>query len=288
MKLSLPAKFAAAIRYLQRKGLLPTTLKTAQLATLDAEIRRTATFSAQVTDASFLSRISEVINQIVDPPLEPGGYMSAPKARDILRAALREIGYAAEAGKEGSLEDLASERRLNVIIKTNTEMAQGYGQHVEANDPLVLDAFPCQELYRAQTVEEPRQTNGGDQFSPREGYGGLFWPRKWQEHGGKFYGGGRMIARKDDPVWTGISRFGNPYPPFDFNSGMWVMPVSRAEAVKLGVLAKTDRVQRSETAFATPRQAGIAALTPSVIAALQRAVPGAAVVDGVLTAPTQE
>jgi hypothetical protein len=29
----------------------------------------------------------------------------------------------------------------------------------------------------------------------------------------------RMIARKDSPIWEALSRFGTPYPPFDFNSG---------------------------------------------------------------------
>ena len=38
------------------------------------------------------------------------------------------------------------------------------------------------------------------------------------------------------PIWSAISRFGNPYPPFDYNSGMGVDDVSYDEALKLGVL----------------------------------------------------
>ena len=49
-----------------------------------------------------------------------------------------------------------------------------------------------------------------------------------------------MIALKDDPVWTGISAFGNPFPPFDFGSGMGVRNISRKEALELGVLTEND------------------------------------------------
>ena len=46
----------------------------------------------------------------------------------------------------------------------------------------------------------------------------------------------RMVALKSDPVWTKISRFGHPYPPFDWGSGMGVEDVSREDAIALGVI----------------------------------------------------
>ena len=49
-----------------------------------------------------------------------------------------------------------------------------------------------------------------------------------------------MIALKTDPIWTKISRFGHPWPPFDFNSGMGVRDVSRADAIRLGVIQAAD------------------------------------------------
>jgi hypothetical protein len=50
--------------------------------------------------------------------------------------------------------------------------------------------------------------------------------------GGQIFGG-RMIALKSDPIWTAISAFGTPYPPFDYNSGMWVHGPSGAVIDKL-------------------------------------------------------
>jgi hypothetical protein len=90
-------------------------------------------------------------------------------------------------------------------------------------DADVVEAFPAQELVRIS----PRQV-------PRD------WPRRWREAGGKLQEDGRMIALKTDGIWKRLSRFGNPYPPFDFRSGMGVEDIDRAEAEALGLLGPDD------------------------------------------------
>jgi len=45
-----------------------------------------------------------------------------------------------------------------------------------------------------------------------------------------------MTALVNHPVWLALSAFGNPYPPFDFNSGMGAEPVGRSDAQALGLL----------------------------------------------------
>ena len=55
-----------------------------------------------------------------------------------------------------------------------------------------------------------------------------------------------MIALINDPIWEAISRFGLPYPPFDFNSGMGVAGVSRSDAIKLGVISPNAAPQRPQ------------------------------------------
>jgi len=283
MILKKPAKFDEAITAMKRRDLLPTSLDSAALSKLDAGIRRYSTFSSKVTNGRFLQEVADTVTRIIEPTHEAGSYMDKPRAREVLREFLQSIGYTPEEGTAGTLQDLSSDARIDLIVRTNVEMLQGHGQHVQANDPMVLDAFPCQELYRSKTVETPRQSNAGGQFNPGDGYGGYFWPNKWRGAGGKFYGGGRMIAKKDDPIWSEISRFGNPYPPFDYNSGMWVKPVPRGEAIALGVIAAGDKVKASDAAFAAPLQTGIKAISASVLAALQTAIPGATVKDGILT-----
>jgi hypothetical protein len=77
---------------------------------------------------------------------------------------------------------------------TNRELKQGYKQFVAANDPDIIDAFPCMELYPLESKDEPHD-----------------WGKRWVAVGGRLYAG-RMIARKDSPVWTTLSRFSLPYP----------------------------------------------------------------------------
>ena len=86
------------------------------------------------------------------------------------------------------------------IVVTNAKMAEGHARWSGAQKALPIN--PYWELYRKETRVEPRN-----------------WALRWIESGGTFKQG-RMIAPVNDPIWTAISAFGLPYPPFDFNSGM--------------------------------------------------------------------
>ncbi len=104
-------------------------------------------------------------------------------------------------------------------------MMRGLGQYLQSNDPEVLSAFPAQELVRIKNFSAVARGTARN------------WVSRWIEAGGSLYGAGRMVALKGDPVWSGISRFGNPYPPFDYNSGMGLRDTSRKEAIAMGVIA---------------------------------------------------
>lgn len=56
-----------------------------------------------------------------------------------------------------------------------------------------------------------------------------------------------MIALKGDPIWAAISRFGTPWPPFDFGNGMDVQDVDWNEAAELGVLKEDDPPPKVES-----------------------------------------
>jgi hypothetical protein len=58
-----------------------------------------------------------------------------------------------------------------------------------------------------------------------------------------------MIALKDSEVWSRISRFGTPWPPFDFNSGMGVRNIGRRECVRLGLIQPEQRVSDPRQEF---------------------------------------
>ena len=102
-------------------------------------------------------------------------------------------------------------------------------QFAEGMSPGAFAAFPAQEFTRIAHRRNQRQD----------------WPQRWAKAGGKTYGG-RMIALKDDPVWERLSVFGNPFPPFDWGSGMGVLDVDRKTAIQLGLVS--DEELRGKTA----------------------------------------
>ena len=158
------------------------------------------------------------------------GRASKTNARQDLEAILRSLNYQAPGGKEGTLEDLTSEARLNLTVQTSAHLARGYGQWKGGQTEAGLVVWPCMELKRAEDREVPRGT--------AEGYPDEYWQHKWEEElGGTLYDG-RMICAKDDPIAEDISDFGLPYGPPGFNSGYEWFDVDRDEAIELGVLDK--------------------------------------------------
>lgn len=261
-----PIPFTEAIAALDQRNLLPTTGNSAQLAALPAALRDESLFSAKVADARILQAARDRIAGVLQPEGKaPGAYMDVARAREDLRHVLASMGYAPEKGKEGSIEDLTSRGRLDLIVKTNVAMARGRGQWTATQDADVLDEWPCQELYRAEDREHERN-----------------WPQRWRAAGGKIYQG-RMIARKNSPIWYAISRFGTPWPPFDFNSGMDVEDIDRDEAIALGVISAKESVD-PQHAPALNLSTPIANMASFLVREVTNALGGhASVTDGILS-----
>lgn len=198
------------------KALAASPMKSADWSSIQAGLRDRAFFSATVDDARRLAVMRDAVAKVAD------GDLSESQARLEIREALEQTGYTPPQDKEGGLQDLSSQRRLDLIIQTNVAEARGYVRYLEGTSEGALAAFPCQELVRVQGRKAPRN-----------------WTEIWKGHGGQIYGG-RMIALKTDEIWTAISRFGHPWPPFDFGSGMGVRDVGRREAIRYGVISPND------------------------------------------------
>lgn len=221
-----PVPFAQALEYHTVKAILPTSLDSAQLSEIQASLRTRALVSSRVANATLLQEYHDVIGELLDPATGAG----IPQGRLRIKKLLDKMEYHPE--KPGTIEDLGSDQRINLVIDTNLQMAQGYGNFVEANDPDILFMWPAQEFMRLESREEPRD-----------------WPARWIKAGGSFFKGrgsypqGRMIALKTDDIWVALSIFDLPYPPFDFNSGMGLRDISRKESIRLGLLDVGDEVE---------------------------------------------
>lgn len=238
-----PIPFAEAIRYAASKQLLPSTLTSAELRTLRRELRRRSVFSAQVTDGGFLQEFNDLVEAIVGGPDEADFaarlagerplLMSIPDAKAQLGDYLDAIGYEPEPGEEGTIKDLRTNARRQLIVETNVLDTQGYGRWAAGQNDATLDQFPALELVRMRFSKVPRD-----------------WEERWDAareetdpEGATEADSGRLVALKNHPIWQALGdgaggytdTLGNPWPPFAFNSGMGVLDVIRADAMELGI-----------------------------------------------------
>lgn len=224
------------------KSVLPTELRSDLLSTLPAEIRERALFSAGVTNAELLDHINKGIEEILR------GEKTEAQVREEL----------INLDKFMTDTELSKNGRLDLVINTNVDLARGFGQWMQGQRPAILDVYPAQELFRSEDRNEPRD-----------------WPERWAAAGGDFFPGdsdypeGRMIALKNDPIWTEISAFGLPYAPFDFNSGMDVEDIDRDEAEELGLLTADDTVEPEERSFNEDLQASPDIASDALVSAME-------------------
>lgn len=202
----------AADKILQ-KALVGSDLDTAGWSEVQAGLRDRAFFSAKVEEARILAEARRMCAEVAD------GRMDASEFRRDMRKVLDQTGY--QAAGEG-IQNLRTKARLDLVLDTQVRQARGWAQWKAATTRGALAAVPAWELVRVREVKVERD-----------------WDRRWAAAGGRLFDG-RKIALKNDPVWTRISRFGTPYPPFDFNSGMGVDDVDYEEAVELGLLKDDD------------------------------------------------
>lgn len=232
--------FAAARDYAAGRTLLPTVMSSAELAQLTADTRAGAVFCSGVTEVEFLQVVHDRTAKLAaGTSAGPGDYANPASVRTELKELLGALDYQPAAGDEGTIKDLRTDARLNLIVNTQLAMVTGYGQWRQSFLPGAALLYPCAEFRRRADRNVPRgyRVVGGALVEVVRHY----WQRRWVAAGGRLFAG-RMVARLDDPVWPRLSRFGHPWDPCDFNTGYGREAVGRAEAVELGVIAKAERV----------------------------------------------
>lgn len=205
------------------RSLLPvsTPLTSAEISShIPQALRDASIFSARTVYASHISDTQSDIAQALE------GRMSAAQVRGLMKLRLRRLGYAPSESEAGGLTDLSSDTRTSLIVTQQMQRASSYARWRSGQDPAVLDAFPGQELYRAGSPKVPRD-----------------WTARWDAARASLGSATSatpastgFYALKNDPIWTAISRFGTPFPPFDFGSSMRVRNVGRRRCRTLGLL----------------------------------------------------
>lgn len=207
------------------KAILPTHLSSDETReSWAAEIRRRAFYSARTAEADYLRRLREICAAVAD------GRMDNATARMLLRAKLDEVGYDPEEEGDEGIQNLASRRRLDLILDTQRQMAHSAAL-VAAETPESLDQFPAWRLERYGSRSVPRQD----------------WEARWKAAGDACGWEGasksEMAALKASPIWQALGdgaggfrdTLGNPYPPFAYGSGLDWSPIGREDAAALGL-----------------------------------------------------
>jgi hypothetical protein len=227
------APITEADRILRRKRQVTGPFRSDDWAKIPAQLRNAAQFSSGIENARTMAAIQKNLQKAIDTPADES-YMDKSKFVSEMRQALK-----AEPGDSGRMTDIASQRRLELIYDVQTTMAAEFGRYQVGQEPVLLDAYPAQELLRIEDRNDKRD-----------------WERRWKEAGGKLYAG-RMIARKDSDVWAKISAFGNPFPPFDFGSGMGTEDIDRIEAEELGVIGRGEQIEPDPPNFTASQEASV-------------------------------
>lgn len=235
------------------KSLLPTALGSSEAREAFAvEILRQSVWSARMESARHLARVREVCAAVA------GGEYNLADARLRLRRTLAAMGHDV-AGAKG-IQDPASRRRIDLIVKTRTQMAASAAE-VNAQNEYTVWSRPAWELKRYGRRRVPRD-----------------WPMRWKAAGdsvgwvGASRDFGALIALKDSPIWQALGdgaggyrdTLGNPYPPFAFSSGMAWRGVRREKCIQMGLIGENDQP-------GVPAKVGVEPTSEELAESVQRA-----------------
>lgn len=165
----------------QKRGALPTRMTTAELRELGAGILARSVFSARATNAIFVDALKKLIERLA------AGELGEGQVRTALWEVLELLGYDSERGGfpeeelepelAGTLQDLKSFRRRDLIVRTQLDLMQSAGLKLRGEDPDMLSEFPAWELVRLEERVEKRD-----------------WQSRWDIAGGKWIND-EVIAR---------------------------------------------------------------------------------------------
>lgn len=200
-----------------------------------AEIKDHSLFSARTTNNAYLEIVQKALAQVADRGTGP------VQAQEALQKALQALGYRPETGfwsdrhryganlippaTPGSITDLSSTGRIQLILDTNIKQARSMAQKASSEEPVFLMTNPAWRLERTGARKVPRKD----------------WLIRWQEAGASVGWEGALktqfVALKSSPIWQalgdGVGDFrdavGSDYPPFAFGSGMAWTNVRRRE-----------------------------------------------------------
>lgn len=248
---------SSATEYITRKTNIPSHARSKEWKKVDAWLKERAFFMASVNQARTLAQFRSAASKIT------AGEMSPAEARETLRRLLEKNGYKAAPGLGGTIKDLSSLQRQKISLDTNVKLAQGWALRQESLGDVL---HPAWELFRAGAARQPRD-----------------WAKKWKEaaQAVRWEGvarNGQMIALTTSPIWTALSRFGHPYPPFDYGSHMRTRLVDLDTCLRIGLVddpqTLREQMRQAQLSLNDGVEEPVGDWPPDIIEAVQQQLKG--------------
>lgn len=205
----------------------PGPLTAAQWQAAAPAIRRAAFFSATVEDEKLLEGLRKYCDTAIEQGWTTAEFLA--NTRRWMRETKDALGIPYDRSEdrldtmtseqrrryENSVRHIDSIARLKLIFRTQSEMASGYRLFLQDLAPEELERNPGWLFYRTPGAKTFRADHEAHEGELRLKTDADYW-----------------LARND----ASFGGFGNPYPPFGYNSWMWVAPRSRKECEQAGLL----------------------------------------------------
>lgn len=259
MQFTSPEPFNEAVDKLGEKSIIGSKLNSAEWADVPVGLRERAFFSSTVENARFLQRSKDFIGNFLTGVREDGGALAAGSRSQFVKE-LNTFAVGEGMGPltpedTGTLKDITSQKRLNLIFDTQVQQAQDFGYWKQGQDPDVLDEFPAQRFIRVQEVKVPRPYHQLNE--------------------------GRVELKSDLDFWLSMNPdFGVPWGPWGFNSGMGVEDVDRAEAESLGLIQPGETPTPIDLSFNDRLEASTRGLDSDILGSLESAFGKQVTIDG--------
>lgn len=258
---------AQALRLAQDRGLLPTSMGSRELSELLQRMEERLFFSARTSNLWYVDQLAKLVQRYVQGEGRDNDLAKLRvEARDLLALA----GYTPEGGfpgdealgippaTAGSLRDLSSEKRLNLIFETQAQMMRGLG--LKLRGITRAESHPAWELVRYKHAREiewerdwlKRWKEAADNVEWQGVLGGQTSASAEDGRAGALPS--RMVALKSSPIWRALGSsalfadaLNVDHPPFAFNSGMGWREVKWKEAQALGLDIDTPQTFDAKT-----------------------------------------
>lgn len=266
-----PTLFEEAVQKLGSKSVIGSQLNSEQWAGMPAGLRDRALWSAKIEDMRFLQRGKDALGDFLTGAREtvvgPDGVertaLRAGSRQDFVRQmsafAISEGMGPLDPELKGGLQDITSQRRLNLVFDVQTQSMQSYGYWKQGMDKDVLNEFPAQRFIREVDVKVPRPIHQQNE--------------------------GVVRLKTDVEFWTAmnspaIGGFGVPWGPWGFGSGMGTEDVDRDETERMGLIRKGEELQPVDKDVNDSLEASTRGLDPEMLDLLKNSFGDQITIEG--------